>query len=131
MSTQLVTVLPSQPVKEALALFDQHHVHHLPVVEADRTLLGIFSVTDVARLLGRETDELDNLTVADVMSRGLAKLESNDNVATAASLFMLNRFHSLPVVDGKRIIGILTTLDLIKLIDREDVELSDYDSKDS
>ena len=84
------------------------------------------SQTDLVKLVGRDAAALDAVTAGDLMTAGLAKLERGDNVATAANLFMLNRFHALPVVDGDKIVGMLTTLDLVKLIDQEEVELKDY-----
>ncbi len=126
MSTNLITVMTTTPVTEALVLFEQHHIHHLPVVAADRTLLGLISQTDITKMVMKSEDEIRAITVSDIMTTGLAKLEQSDTVATAANLFMLNRFHALPVVDGEKIVGMLTTLDLIKLIDEEKVELEDY-----
>ena len=118
--------MSTTPVTEALSLFEQHRIHHLPVVAADRTLVGLISQTDITNLVMKSEDQIKALGVGDIMVTGLAKLEQTDTVATAANLFMLNRFHSLPVVEGDKIIGMLTTLDLIKLIDSEEVELEDY-----
>jgi CBS domain-containing protein len=129
MSTNLITVMKTTPVTEALVLFEQHRIHHLPVVAADRTLLGIVSQTDITKLVMKSEAEINALTVGDIMVKGLAKLDQIDTVATAANLFMLNRFHALPVVEGDKIVGMLTTLDLIKLIDKEEVELEDYKTR--
>ena len=124
MSTNLITVMTNTPVPDALVLFEQHHIHHLPVVAADRTLLGLISQTDVTRMVMKSEDEIRAITAGDIMTTGLAKLEKSDTVSTAANLFMLNRFHAL--VEGDKIVGMLTTLDLIKLVDSEKVELEDY-----
>ena len=126
MSTNLVTVMESTPLTETVALFKQHRIHHIPVVAADRTLEGLISQTDLTKLIGRDPADFASMTAKDLMTEGLAKLDTSDNVATAANLFMLNRFHALPVVEGERIVGMVTTLDLVKLIDQEEVELEDY-----
>jgi CBS domain-containing protein len=65
-------------------------------------------------------------TVATIMTSKLAKLEPDDTLRTAAHLFALNRFHALPVLEGDKLVGIITTLDLIKFIDREVPKLEDY-----
>ena len=88
--------------------------------------MGIISQTDLLKVLGKTFAELAETHARDIMTGGVAKVEPTDTVGTAASLFMLNRFHALPVVQGKKIVGIVTTLDLIKLIDTEQVELKDY-----
>lgn len=123
MTTELVTVMASTSLADAKSLFAKHHIHHLPVVSPEGNLVGIFSLTDLLKV----TDILTaTTTVGGLMTSHLAKLEPSDNIRTAANVFALNRFHALPVVEGKKLVGILTTLDLIKLMDREKVRLEDY-----
>ncbi|MEM1358812.1 MAG: CBS domain-containing protein [Bacteroidota bacterium] len=123
MATELITVMASTSLADAKALFAKHHIHHLPVVSPEGNLVGIFSLTDLLKV----TDILTaTTTVGGLMTSHLAKLEPSDNVRTAANLFAMNRFHALPVVEGDKLVGILTTLDLIKLMDREKVRLEDY-----
>lgn len=126
MSTDLVTVMASTPLDELAALFERHAIEHLPVVGADRALVGIISQTDLLKLLGKTFGELADTHASDIMTAGVAKVDSTDTVGTVAALFALNRFHALPVVDDGRLVGIVTTIDLIKLIDTEEVELEDY-----
>ena len=126
MTTDLVTVVAATPLTEIAELFDRHSIEHLPVVAPDRTLEGIVSQTDLLKVLGRSFGELAELRARDLMTDGVAKVEPTDTVGVAAGLFALNRFHALPVVEGRKIVGIVTTLDLIKLIDTEEVELKDY-----
>ena len=126
MSTQLITVMPSTPLVEVVPLFEKHGIHHVPVVGPDRELAGIVAESDLLKLIGKSEREVYAMHADGIMTTSLAKLEPTDNVATAASLFMLNRFHALPVVEGSRIVGLVTTLDLIKLIDEHEVELEDY-----
>ncbi|MEL6142978.1 MAG: CBS domain-containing protein, partial [Bacteroidota bacterium] len=124
MSTDLVTVMASTPLTEAKALFSKHSIHHLPVVTAEGHLQGMLSQSDFLKLL--ETKEAS--VVGDLMTEGLAKLDLHDSIRTAASVLSLNRFHALPVVDGEKLVGVLTTLDLVKLLDQEQIQLSDYNS---
>ena len=124
MSTDLVTVTIHTPVEEAARLLVEHGIHHLPVVSATGTLEGIISQADFLKVSARPAPA--STTVATIMTTGLAKLEPDDTVRTAAHLFALNRFHALPVVEGAKLRGILTTLDLVKFIDREETQLADY-----
>ena len=102
-------------------------MHHRPIVEPDGRLAGTLSQRDPLRLLGRADAEMEGMRspISDIMTGRLAKIEASDYVATAANLFVLNRFHALPVVDGERLVGMVTTLDLIEFIDAEEVELRD------
>jgi len=60
------------------------------------------------------------------MTPNIVKLDPMDTVRTAANLFTLNKFHALPVEEAGKLVGILTTLDLIHLIDQEEIRLEDY-----
>lgn len=123
MSTDLVTVTVHTPLAEAQALFRRHGIHHLPVVDPAGMLVGMLSHSDFLKLLGRDAT---TLTVRDLMTTGLAKLEPDDAIRTAASVFALNKFHALPILRDDRLVGIVTTLDLIRMIDREEPALGDY-----
>lgn len=98
-----------------------YEIHHLPVVDGDARLIGMVSRSDLIKAQGDYSK-----AVHEVMVRGLAKLEPTDTVRTAVHLFSLNKFHALPVVEGERLVGIVTTHDVIALLDRETVKLKDY-----
>jgi len=124
MSTNLVTVMASTPLTEAKSLFGEYNIHHLPVVTAAGELIGMLSQSDFLKLL-----EADDATiVGDIMTEGLAKLDLHDTIRTAANVLSLNRFHALPVVDGEKLVGVITTLDLVHLLNNEQIKLSDYNS---
>jgi CBS domain-containing protein len=123
MSKDLITIGTHTPLEEAAGLLRKHGIHHLPVVDAGGGLEGIVSKSDFLKVARPATVEP---SVSSIMTTHLAKLEPEDTVRTAASLFALNRFHALPVVRGGKIVGIITTLDLIKFIDREVPKLEDY-----
>lgn len=123
MATDLITITVHTPLHKAKELFDKYGIHHLPVVGPAGELKGLLSHSDFLKLVGRESGQL---TAGDMMISKLAKLTADDNVRTAANVFRLNKFHALPVVEGEKLIGIITTHDLIRLIDDEEVELKDY-----
>lgn len=122
MTPDPITVMASTSLEEARLLFGKHNIHHLPVVNPEGAVVGMLSQSDYLKAHGQ-----DFSTVGELMTKGLAKLDADDTVRTAANLFTLNKFHALPIVTaGDHLVGIVTTLDLIKLMDREDIELSDY-----
>ena len=123
MTTNLVTATVHMPLTEVASLMIKHGIHHLPVLTPEGKLEGIVSNSDFQKALALDTPMNK---VGDIMTPNLAKLEPDDTVRTAASLFTLNKFHALPVVKNEKLVGMLTTLDLIRLIDREETRLEDY-----
>lgn len=123
MSTNLITVTMHTPVSVALDLLSKHNIHHLPVLSPEQKLEGIISHADFLKLPERGSG---TETVSAIVSPKLVKLEPTDTVRTAANLFTLNKFHAIPVVEGNKLVGILTTLDLIRLMDQEQIRLEDY-----
>ncbi|MBC6995741.1 CBS domain-containing protein [Lewinella lacunae] len=123
MTTDLATVTIHTPVTVAIDLLVRHGVHHLPVLTPEGRLAGILSQSDFLKL-SFPGSGLN--TVSDIMTAHVAKLEPSDTVRTAANLFTLNKFHALPVLEEDKLVGIVTTLDLIRLIDQEPIRLEDY-----
>lgn len=123
MTTELVKIMTSTPLGEAKELLETHGIHHLPVVDPTGNLVGILSQSDFLKTLDHDATAT---TAGELMTTHLAKLEPSDDVRTAANVFALNTFHALPVVEGTKLVGILTTLDLIQFMDQEKVTLGDY-----
>lgn len=123
MTVELVTVTSHTPVAVALGLLTKHNIHHLPVLSPERKLVGMLSHADFLKLPDHGAGMH---TVREIMTTGIAKLEPTDTIRTAANLFTLNKFHALPVLEEDKIVGILTTLDLVRLIDQEEIRLEDY-----
>lgn len=112
----LVTVNPEESLAKVREIFDTHHFHHLPVVHF-REIVGIVSKSDFDsfRMAGAEEDiRLQTATVSDIMTKRLGKVESTDRLNVVVEIFILNRFHALPVVDDGELVGIITPYDILK-----------------
>jgi acetoin utilization protein AcuB len=130
MTTDLITVNPGDKLTAVKEIFDEHNIHHIPVVRF-REMVGIISKTDFKYFLrGFSRNEEDRFvnyarlrayTAEDIMTTGLAKLGSEDRINVALELFMVNRFHAIPVVNENELVGILTTFDIIKALNNEEV----------
>jgi len=120
MTRHPITIGPDAPLEEAIALMEEHGFRHLPV-EQGGELVGMLSDRSVhlgtggsslARL-GLDKDE-GQQTVADVMRSTLACVESDDRGAVAAKRMVEHRIGALPVLDGGRLVGIVTETNLIR-----------------
>ncbi|MDA0793260.1 MAG: CBS domain-containing protein [Bacteroidetes bacterium] len=110
---------------QAEILFKKHKVRHLPVVSGDK-IVGILSQTDLARISFVDSYDPNNLSVdttvyslfslEQIMVRNPTSISPDTLIKDAAEIFLKAEFHALPVVQDKKLVGILTTTDLIKYL---------------
>lgn len=129
MTRKLVTVMPTDRLTMVQEIFNNQRIHHLPVVRYT-TLVGLISKTDLMHFLRGveltpydrlvEESRLNHYTAEDIMTKGIATLESSERVNVALQLFTENLFHAIPIVDNGELVGMLTTFDIIKTLVEED-----------
>lgn len=113
MVRNLKTVGPNDTLQDVKELLINHRIHHVPVVDGNNHLLGIITTYDLFKL-GVDHKDYPNTKVVNVMTKILATIEPNDKVGTAAEVFMEHLFHALPVVDDKKLVGIVTSFDILR-----------------
>lgn len=115
MTTDPLTIGPTETVSAARALFESRSIHHLPVVE-DGRLVGIVSSADLLKLflLDEQTALSANARVGQIMEVCPMTLDAGATLRQAAEKLRATRFHALLVIDGDRtLVGIITSGDLI------------------
>lgn len=126
MATEPIVLQLNDGLSKAEQLFKIHHVRHLPVVSGEK-IVGILSVTDLARISFVDSYDPKNFTVdtsvyslftlEQIMVRNPTCIPISATIKEVANIFLHTEFHALPVVDKKdRILGIVTTTDLIKYL---------------
>ena len=126
LSDQLISVNTTQKLKEVDAIIEENNIRHVPVVSGDK-VIGLISKTDLERVsfvntidgsdLG--TSMYDVLSIEQVMSKNLKTVQENDTIHDVAEILAKNEFHALPVLEGDKLKGIVTSTDLIQyLIDQ-------------
>jgi len=113
MSTDLVTVRPAESVRRAYEIMRDRRIRHLPVIENDR-LVGILSDRDLRPIL--LSPGLTGASVAELMSEGPTTITPDTSVEDAASLLVVRKIGCLPVVEGERLVGIVTETDLLAVL---------------
>ena len=112
MMKDLIALRPEDTLTQVSEVFKTKKIHHIPVVE-DGKLVGLVTTYDMWRKNVRHED-YDKIQIKEIMSKRLIKLEPDSKIGTAAELFLDNRFHALPVVDGEKLIGLVTTFDILR-----------------
>ena len=125
MSTNLITVNLTNNLVDAERLFNENSIRHIPVVSGD-DIIGILSLTDLLRVsfvdtYGSDESEVDTavynmLSIEQVMVKNLVSVTSTQTIKEVAEVLAKNEFHALPVVDGGKLIGIVTTTDLLNYL---------------
>ena len=110
MSTELVTVEPTATVAAAATVMGARQVGSALVLEGER-LAGIFTERDILRALGTDFDAAGH-TVAEWMSREPATVEPGVSVTDAIDRMLEGGFRHLPVMDGDRLVGVVSLRDL-------------------
>lgn len=134
MSKPVITVAPDAPVKEAAQLLVEHAISALPVVDQTGELVGIVSEADLIPLETRPDPRTQATPipptagsaprrVADVMTRKVITISTDSELSQAARLMIDADVKRLPVMEGRRVVGIVSRRDLVKVIARSDEDV--------
>lgn len=125
MTTNVVTLNLTDSLETAERLFKKHKIRHIPVVNGT-TIKGMLSYTDLLRIsfvdgLEDEGDNVDTViydmfTIYQVMTKNLTTVSTEATIKDVAEILASNEFHALPVVNEGKLVGIVTTTDLIKYL---------------
>lgn len=123
MSRNVVTIELRDTLENAERLMRTNRIRHLPVVHKGK-LVGIISLTDLMRLsfsdnFGEVESNVDvaifeMLRIEHVMMSKPVTISPAQTARDAAEILAQREFHALPVVEGPRVVGIVTTTDLIR-----------------
>jgi CBS domain-containing protein len=114
----LFAIEPEDPVLEAIRMMADHHVGALLVLRGTE-LAGIVSERDYARkvvLLGRSSAETP---VWQIMTSPVITVSRDTSVQDCMRIMTERRIRHLPVVDGDRVVGIISIGDLVKAVIEE------------
>jgi CBS domain-containing protein len=147
MQTYLISVNPETPLLEVHRLFVDEEINGAPVVDETGRLLGVISSVDLLRAVEEEHDaastgfdhlrdflefsgpdwqegsdtfqtRLGERTVADAMTRGGITVAPETPVPEVAATLRKHRIHRVFVVDGERLCGVISTFDLVALLEK-------------
>jgi len=110
MSTELTTVEPTATIAAAATVMGSRHVGSALVMDGER-LAGIFTERDILRALASDFDAAGH-TVAEWMSKDPGTIAPEATVAEALDRMLEEGFRHLPVMEGDRLVGVVSLRDL-------------------
>jgi CBS domain-containing protein len=125
MSTHLITVHHGDQISKVRKLIEEYGMHHVPVVSGEQ-LVGIVSHSDILRISFGDAFQSDvrtvdatldhTMTLEQLMQKDVVTLTENSTIREAAEILAQGKFHSLPVLHGKKLVGMVTSTDLIRYL---------------
>ncbi len=116
MTKVLVTARPEMRLTEVIKLILEHNVSAIPVVDAQQDLAGIITEYDIMNLAF--SGNAAETTVGEVMVREVVTVAPDDNLESLVNFCAKRRMHRVPVVAGKKIVGIVSRRDILREMDR-------------
>jgi CBS domain-containing protein len=143
MTKDVKTVTEQTTIRELAELFALHRISSAPVVDGDNNLIGIVTESDLIeqdknlhiptvislfdwviylesdKKFEKELKKMTGQTVGDIYLEEVVTVTPATPVSEVADLMSSRRIHSLPVVEGNRIVGIVSRIDLVRSMIRE------------
>jgi len=123
MSRPVITVSPEAPINDMLAMFRSEHIRRAPVIKSGK-LVGIVTEND---LLHASPSKLTTLSVwemhyliskikiKDIMTKKVTTVSRDTPIEEAARIMADKKLGGLPVMDNKKVVGMITETDLFKV----------------
>ena len=111
MAGKVFTVAPNDCVADVRKLMDQHGIHAVPVLDGDEEIFGIVSTADLVKVVDGST------AVARVATRKVYSIPQYNDISAAARLMRKHRIHHVLVTHEKKLVGILSSFDLLQLVE--------------
>lgn len=142
MTKEVVSVKGSTTVREMAEIFDKMRFGSLPVLDDQGNLAGIVTASDLIeqgrplhiptvisifdwvipleseQSFEREVKKITAQTAAELASNDVVTIGVGESVSRAAEIMSSHKLHAIPVVDGKKVIGMVSRIDIIRAMNR-------------
>lgn len=131
MSTSVTTASPGEKLKDVAVRMLERDVNVVPVVDGAGVIEGVIADSDLVRIVTTphrgevmvNAELHGRTTVGSVMTRHVIGIRKDADVTQAARLMVEQNLKALPVVDGGRLVGMVTRKDILGLMVRPDEDV--------
>ncbi len=133
----VVVLSPDDGIKEAASVFMANKIWAAPVVDEEKHVVGILSITDILGTFSpdflpilknvdfikdygaldvsiKDVEELAKLKVSDIMTKDVITIDEDGDIVVAISLMKKHGFRTLPVLRDNKLVGMVTTIDICR-----------------
>ena len=126
----VVTIEPTANLTAAVKLLAERRIGAVVILGADNRIVGILSERDIVRVLAEHGPTVLNQPVGQVMTRDVKTCSEEDTIGGLMSRMTTGKFRHMPVVEQRKLIGIVSIGDVVKYrveeIEHEAEALRDY-----
>jgi CBS domain-containing protein len=122
MITEVNQLPPDASLEQARSLMAEKSIRHIPIVDAEDRLVGLVTQRDILAAtlsLPSMTEAVDMsgslLTTSDIMRTKIFRIEADTDLRLAALTMQRHKIGSLLIVNGERLVGIITDSDYVGL----------------
>ncbi|MFQ5976320.1 MAG: CBS domain-containing protein [Candidatus Hydrothermarchaeales archaeon] len=118
MEHKVVTVQKDYTIEELVTKFREYDFHGFPVLDKDE-LVGVVTKTDLLKIITITERKLSRMFashVEDIMTPHPITITPKTNLLEAVDIMNKNRIRTLPILDGERLVGLLSYSDLVKTV---------------
>lgn len=122
MQRDVKTVSPHAAVNDAVVTLADSHISGLPVIDAMGRMVGVISSTDILASEAEADDApsretlLQGTMVGEIMTAHPLTVSPDTEVREAAQQMLYADIHRLFVVDGERLVGVISTTDIVRAV---------------
>jgi CBS domain-containing protein len=114
MTDNVVTIRPECSLRDAIELLLSERISGLPVVDREGRLVGI--VSEFALLATAYDSGVMGESIEKHMTPEVLTVDVNDPIRKIADLFIVHRVRRVPVVEGGRLVGLISRCDVLKAV---------------
>jgi len=120
MVEEVITVKPDTKVKDAVKLMNENEIGCL-VVKKNGKPIGIITERDILKKIVYQSKNPEQVRVLEVMSEPLVVGKVDMDLEEAARLMLKRNVKKLPIVEGEKLIGLITLTDIVRVNHVEDM----------
>jgi IMP dehydrogenase len=111
MAKRVITAAPHHSVEHVRRMMERNRIHAVPVVDTNGEPVGIVTTADLSRRVKDESP------VSRIMSDDVTVVPAYNDASVAARIMRKRRIHHVVVTHEKQVIGIISSFDLLKLVE--------------